>query len=185
MKEPYDQDVASQVGPESCGCVREGAVEALTGVRTGWVLSPVNSTSGMPRRFPTSEGNTRSLDKRERPGPAGSEAPCTYGSTTRGSREILRPTAADATVRAVNLQEYDGDARAREVGQVRSTEEAVEQGCGCGRTRGGGGGKAPGQGEIRCRPQGHWTQSQVRSNPRPCPWIGNEHGRREKPCRHV
>jgi hypothetical protein len=101
MKEPYDQGVASQVGPESCGCVRKGVVEALTGVRTGWVLSPVNSTSGMPRRFPTSEGNTKSLDKRERPGPAGSEAPGTYGSTSRGrqplpdgSREI--PGAARA-----------------------------------------------------------------------------------------
>jgi hypothetical protein len=88
MKEPYDQGVASQVGPESCGCVRKGVVEALTVVRTGWVSSPVNSTCGMPRQFPMSEGNTRSLDRRERPGPAGSEAPCTYGSTTRGSREI-------------------------------------------------------------------------------------------------
>ena len=39
MKEPYDKDLASHVGPESCGGPRKGSVEALTGVRVGRVLS--------------------------------------------------------------------------------------------------------------------------------------------------
>jgi len=39
MKVSYDQGIASRVGSESCGSVREDAVEALTGVRAGWVLS--------------------------------------------------------------------------------------------------------------------------------------------------
>jgi hypothetical protein len=39
MKESYDQGLASQVGPESCGCGREAAAEALTGERAGRVSS--------------------------------------------------------------------------------------------------------------------------------------------------
>ena len=39
MKEPHGEDIASRTGPESCVGVRKGAGEALTGVRTGWVLS--------------------------------------------------------------------------------------------------------------------------------------------------
>jgi hypothetical protein len=39
MKESYDQDPASQVGPESCGDGREAVVEALTGERAGRVLN--------------------------------------------------------------------------------------------------------------------------------------------------
>jgi len=49
MRVSYGEGIASHTGPESCGCVRKGAVEALTdfgepsrtGVRAGWVLSPV------------------------------------------------------------------------------------------------------------------------------------------------
>ena len=39
MKESYSEGVASHTGPESCGVVREGDFEALTGVRTGRVSS--------------------------------------------------------------------------------------------------------------------------------------------------
>ncbi len=38
VKFPYGEGVASHAGPESCGCVREGAVEALTGVHVGQVI---------------------------------------------------------------------------------------------------------------------------------------------------
>jgi RNA-directed DNA polymerase len=41
MQVPYGEDVASHTGPESCVAAREGVGEALTGVRAGWVLSPV------------------------------------------------------------------------------------------------------------------------------------------------
>jgi len=39
MKEPCDEDLASHIGPESCGGGSNGTAEALTGVRTGRVLS--------------------------------------------------------------------------------------------------------------------------------------------------
>ena len=44
MKESYDQDPASQVGPESCGDGREAVVEALTGERAGRVCSRVRNS---------------------------------------------------------------------------------------------------------------------------------------------
>ena len=40
MKEPDIEGVAIHGGPESCGGVREGAGEALTGVRAGWAIEP-------------------------------------------------------------------------------------------------------------------------------------------------
>ena len=39
MKEPYDEDIASHIGPKLCGGSREGAPEALAGVCVGQVLS--------------------------------------------------------------------------------------------------------------------------------------------------
>src|SRR5436309_3810901 len=39
MKESYGEGVATHTGPESCGVVCKGGVEALTGVRAGRVLS--------------------------------------------------------------------------------------------------------------------------------------------------
>ena len=39
MKESYTKGLANRDGPESCGSVRKGDGEALTGVRAGWVLS--------------------------------------------------------------------------------------------------------------------------------------------------
>jgi hypothetical protein len=39
MKVSYVEGLANHNGPESCGAAREGGVEALTGGRTGRVLS--------------------------------------------------------------------------------------------------------------------------------------------------
>ena len=39
MKVSYVEGVANHNGPESCGAAREGGDEALTGERTGRVLS--------------------------------------------------------------------------------------------------------------------------------------------------
>src|SRR5207245_545860 len=43
MKESYECDVATHIGPESCGAAREGGVEALTRERAGRVFSRVRT----------------------------------------------------------------------------------------------------------------------------------------------
>src|SRR5690349_6241983 len=58
MKVPYGEGLASHTGSESYGCTRKDAVEALTGVRAGWVWSPEIDASGVPTRFKPSEGHT-------------------------------------------------------------------------------------------------------------------------------
>jgi len=89
MKESYECDVATHIGPESCGAAREGGVEALTRERAGRVFSRVRQTlrdadsvggSGRPHPVHRYREVQRS--------PARSQTPCTYGSTSNGNREI-------------------------------------------------------------------------------------------------
>ena len=89
MKKSYECDVAIHIGPESCGAVRKGGVEALTRERAGRVLSRVRKSlrdadavgeSGRPHRVHRYREMHCS--------PARSETPCTYGSTSFGNREI-------------------------------------------------------------------------------------------------
>ena len=89
MEKSYECDVATHIGPESCGAAREGCVEALIGERMGRVFSRVRTLlrdadavgeSGrhhLVRRYREAQGN-----------PARSETPCTYVDTSRGNREI-------------------------------------------------------------------------------------------------
>jgi hypothetical protein len=98
MKKSYDCDVATHIGPESCGAARESGVEALTGERAGRVFSRERTflrdadavrRSGRPRRV----HRYREVCQ----GPARSETPCTYADTSRGNREIPgSPRAAAA-----------------------------------------------------------------------------------------
>ena len=92
MKESYECEVAIHIGPESCGAAREGGVEALTRERAGRVFSRVRQTlrdadavgeSGRPHPVHRYREVRRS--------PARSQTPCTYGSTSRGNREIPGP----------------------------------------------------------------------------------------------
>jgi RNA-directed DNA polymerase len=89
MKESYECEIATHIGPESCGAAREGGVEALTRERAGRVFSRVSQTlrdadavgeSGRPHPVHRYREVRRS--------PARSQTPCTYGSTSRGNREI-------------------------------------------------------------------------------------------------
>ena len=58
MRELYVEGVAIHDGPEPCVGVREGAGEALTGVRAGWAIEPRKSTqSGVPTLSYEAEGN--------------------------------------------------------------------------------------------------------------------------------
>jgi hypothetical protein len=76
MKESYVEGVAGHNGPESCGDVRKGVVEALTGVRAGRVFSR-ESTNPL--------GCRRRKEMRK----ATSEAPLTRGATE--SRAVEDP----------------------------------------------------------------------------------------------
>jgi len=92
MKVSCDQGIASQVGPESCGGVREGALEALTGERAGRVLSLENLILRGADAVLTGGRQQRPVRHREDgPHPAWSETPRTHRSTSRGSREIPVP----------------------------------------------------------------------------------------------
>src|SRR6266481_6543175 len=95
MQKSYECEVATHIGPESCGAARKSSVEALTGERAGRVFSRVSSflrdadavrRSGRPH-----------LERRYREAlqsPARSETPCTYRDTSLGNREIPSPPRA-------------------------------------------------------------------------------------------
>jgi len=51
MREPHSKDLASHAGPESCGCGRKVAAEALTGGNAGRVLSLENAYKGAPTQW--------------------------------------------------------------------------------------------------------------------------------------
>jgi hypothetical protein len=92
MKKSHECEVATHIGPESCGAAREGGVEALTGERAGRVLSRVRTSlrdadavgeSGRPHRV--------RRYREVHPSPARSQTPCTYADTWLGNREIPSP----------------------------------------------------------------------------------------------
>jgi len=96
MQESYGEGLATHTGLESCGAAREGGVEALTGVRTGRVLSRERWSLRDADAVGRSGRHHRTHRYREmRPGPARSETPCTYGNTSHENREVLGSPAAD------------------------------------------------------------------------------------------
>ena len=88
MQKSYECELATHIGPESCGAARKGGVEALTGECTGRVFSRVSNSlrddalrrCGRPHRVHRYREVCSS--------PARSETPCTYADTSFGSREI-------------------------------------------------------------------------------------------------
>jgi hypothetical protein len=105
MKVSCVEGLANHNGPESCGAAREGGVEALTGGRTGRVLS--REIHALLRK----QQELRDADALETGGrqyrvhrhrkvyqdPARSETPCMYASTLFGNREIPRLSAEERT----------------------------------------------------------------------------------------
>ena len=95
MKESYIEGLANRNDPESCGGVRKGPAEALTGERAGRVLS----RERISLRGADVVGRSGRLhpERRQREtfrNPARSETPCMYGRTLLGNREIPCPPAA-------------------------------------------------------------------------------------------
>ncbi len=98
MQKSYECELATHIGPESCGAARKSSVEALTGERAGRVLSRVRpflrdadavGESGRPHPVHRYREVHWS--------PARSETPCTHADTSRGNREIPgSPKAAAA-----------------------------------------------------------------------------------------
>jgi len=102
MKKSYGEGLATHAGPESCGGVRKGVVEALTGGSAGQVLSReihAPPRGGFLRGADAVEEGGRPHRKRrdcEAPtDPARSETLYTHGNTSHGNREIPRPSGAD------------------------------------------------------------------------------------------
>ena len=71
MKVPYDEGLASHIGPESCAGDREGAGEALTGESAGRVLSRESRYASGCRRCHQTRKATQSL-----PLTRGMDGPC-------------------------------------------------------------------------------------------------------------
>jgi len=84
MKESYECEVATHIGPESCGAAREGGDEALTGERAGRVFSRVRQLlrdADAVRRCGRPHLAHRYREVCQ--SPARSQTPSTYGSTAR------------------------------------------------------------------------------------------------------
>ena len=92
VEELYVEGLASHDGPESCAGVREGAGEALTGVRAGGAIEPRNQGFGVPTLFRQAEGDIGGGVIRESSrNPARSENLCMRGTSRRENREVPWP----------------------------------------------------------------------------------------------
>jgi hypothetical protein len=99
MKVSYVEGLANHNGPESCGAAREGGVEALTRERTGRIFSRVRDSLRDADAVGESGRPHPRHRYREVPrGPARSQTPCTYGSTSHGTREIPGSPRAEVTL---------------------------------------------------------------------------------------
>jgi hypothetical protein len=105
MKVSYVEGVANHNGPESCGAAREGGVEALTGGRTGRVLSREIYALLCKQQVLRDADAVENVGRQHRvhrhrkvyEDPARSQTPCMYTSTLSGNREIPRLSAEERT----------------------------------------------------------------------------------------
>jgi len=89
MRTPNVEGLATHDGPESCVGVREGAGEALTGVRAGRAIEPRNHGDQGADVVSMTEGHIASSAKRELlADPAWSKNQGMYGVLLRENREV-------------------------------------------------------------------------------------------------
>ena len=107
MRTPDIEGVATRDGPESCAGTREGAGEALTGVRAGRAIEPRNHHFGVPTSSHEAEGHIAGGASASRRGtPCGLRTwACTESSCARTGRSRCSPAwlitgrAAQGTLR--------------------------------------------------------------------------------------
>ena len=87
MKEPYNEGVASHIGPESCLDDPRGHGEALTGESTGGLLSSENTKSRKPILSKCGEGNTVRSAMQAADCSGGVREPGMCGHSPHGNRE--------------------------------------------------------------------------------------------------
>jgi RNA-directed DNA polymerase len=105
MKVSYVEGPANHNGPESCGAAREGSAEALTGGRTGRVLSREIYALWRKQQALRDADGVEDVGRQYRvhrfrkvyQDPARSETRCMYASTLIGNREIPGLSAEERT----------------------------------------------------------------------------------------
>ena len=87
-----DEGVATHIGPEPCGVIREGGVEASVGERAGQPLSREIHETRVPTQFCWRKATRTGAPSLApgRPGAVGD--PGMYGRSLRGNREVSLPT---------------------------------------------------------------------------------------------
>ena len=90
MKESHSEDLASYAGPESCECVREGALEALTGEPAGRAIEPRNQVIFREADLLMVRGRQHRACRQGKalPAPARSKNHGMWRSFSHGNREI-------------------------------------------------------------------------------------------------
>jgi len=149
MKVPYDEGLATHIGPESCVCSCKAVSEALTGESAGQVLSRESSNLGVSTMSNRSEDKIGYTDTaRCILAPRGLR-PCarTEASRTGTGRSHVWPRRMVPRSALRILREYDSDERAWEVGQAHSYRRSGRTKAGAIPAGGGCGGKGPDQGE--------------------------------------
>ena len=96
MEESHVEGVATHDDPESCTDVREDAGEALTGARSGRVLSREMHLQDADAVMRGGRQHRQRRNRETPSSPARSETPCTYGTYLRENREICGPLGAFA-----------------------------------------------------------------------------------------
>ena len=88
MKVPYDEDLASHIGPKPCVVSREGQGEASAGDRAGWPSSRESAKPRMPTGLPTWKATWGAATSRVANQSGVVRDPSMHGRSLFGNREI-------------------------------------------------------------------------------------------------